>query len=1321
MKENRLIYQYRRPERPESFRGAERPSEPKPLNTETIEEVFRRWTYDPELNQQDARDANLQNVRRLLQQAFEGRYQAEDIRLAQNRLPGLFRDFDRELFPLLERRGRELPRVREINLFRGTLVYKDLSGNTLLELPLAEFLFRAEGTINAHRQEAEDRVTRGSARDQERAQRRNLIDFLRRAFDNTPPPPLRRDPDTVQPDPLDARSQQTIETALDELEQERGRNLQAYSRVLDGIVDRDAEGYEERARIDQRIADLDEDEFRPQWSSIEGGREILQLFEEPAMNDVTLAYPEFLRARDASLREQIPTVIRTRLTGNLEQDLQTFRRWAQDIPRLERAGYEPSNIETLQYKNEILHILEILENYKRQSERVVYHVNPFLDQHWTIEKFAEVIGKGPNDELTLSDITDELYGENFGAVRRSLLSLRIAPETIQLIEGENLLDDYRRLHDIMLGIQFLDTSRARNGEHSTHFQRDLSATRPEVQYSFAHRGEVEKMYGVLGDYLVYARRLLHLSGRMRYRTPWTFQETAPARPNREQIRNHIQQLSAFQPQARYDLIRQNADQYQEFRELVHSLAVFPFSEQDQVQIFDEYFRLYTQMVERTSGEGPMLIQGVRFEIGMINGLPHVILPVAFSQNYRALVFRLTNTALVEQFSSRRAEQRIIQDYEQTRNFRMSDFQLTLDSPIIMDEHGNFVLRHARGGSTPIRRNFERLSQNRFEENLHMRLGESDENGLAPLDIEGAEGEIEIFIDPTLQSSVFCVHEGGRLFISLPRDTDIYITREDIQYPFSRGNQTQTTHIVIRQNPFDPRFGHGGLENRIPWYLYRYRTEQGFTEWEERENLRATELNRGQRPNPTFFASRERYVRFLESNQTVLQNRMRSTDLSRLEQAEQNLNRAIAPENAAENLPHRFGEVLAQMMVKLRADPGRLQIFRTFLSEQFDLDGNRIGPRILEKARELTSEIRNLFAETVEELSQSNSENMADYAAMRLNPLAISHVLSEIIFNVARSPDTPTTQAAFEQYLERFERPVLTAAFQQYFQTHESEIGFHVTTDDIQQMVGTVISDLKTTNIQGQALSERITEGTRFGSLMYHLVSAVEDPDYRQVIGIPVLFAPVPSRDGSGMISPIHLEYPLASEYAGQPARSNRNLIARFWLDQLSPFSPASQHFESLMSSGEENVRRMLRSPLALSLVRYMAHLVPAVFETEDLENLTHIYALIDGRDRFPLFNNPEDRYYQTAKKFYEFCQRVRNAQLLGQRELQIPGSALTLQIHTVVRTGVYRATGNVSALLEERFNILVPASAHMGMGRDVVTSTTELPEGNMSPPGSVLH
>lgn len=753
--------------------------------------------------------------------------------------------------------------------------------------------------------------------------------------------------------------------------------------------------------------------------------------------------------------------------------------------------------------------------------------------------------------------------------------------------------------------------------------------------------------------------------------------------DRALLKNHItgpDGLEKYTPEGRYEKVRANPHGYPEFNEVLHALDSLGLKDKDsQVEVFNAFYQIYEiEIRSKAVSESVPIIQGIglggALSLNPVDAITFLI-PFKFGVMHHTLVFRIADTEGVERYLSESTRQELLRQYKDAASKTGDDKprEIRLKSRLQVDREGRLVLSKIEGGYVQFNPfASDKTFRDAVESKLDIDAGNARPDGLIPLDIRGAYGEIHVNIDPELRDSVLVVTDGDQLYVSIHRDAQVYVTREEITYPFRHEGSSERTYLTISGNPYKERRGAGGIENKSLFYLQRTRE----TKWRLFENKRYEE---------SVFAEERRvekdlgyksgnvltladYQKRLTKEPSFGRERLRSDLTEKWDGAMNDLAGALSLgsfEPKSETLPENYETALNA----LKADTKFLEAFRKNMTKGYDLKGDKPGPQWQQHLPSLYEHVEKGFA--------ANGIPRGS-----LGPAALERAVTELVINsfmdISGSKDL---QKAYHRYLEAFERPLVASIFKKYYQ--EKGLSGTQLEEKTQAVVTYIMSFLYGINYGETG----VTRGRRMEAGTWYAFLAGVRGTTDAVTGIRTLYNPHESSDPYGVI------YPPGNEFDPAGKDATRAEIARFWIEHFSPLPEMEKSgwFEDLLAvaparPGEkpdrparQKVHEILHTPLCLELALYAGK----TMEPQEIHRLAAVYK---NETRSI---EPGSAEAKTVKKFLEFCHKVREAQLAGKKEIPLDpnDNRWTLVLDQKIVMGIYARCTNLTAASKGSFAI----------------------------------
>ncbi|MEK9132150.1 MAG: hypothetical protein AAB606_00360, partial [Patescibacteria group bacterium] len=140
-----------------------------------------------------------------------------------------------------------------------------------------------------------------------------------------------------------------------------------------------------------------------------------------------------------------------------------------------------------------------------------YTHNPFKEQGWTSEKLRQLMQDSSEGRLHFKEVSDAIYNDRSDDFEKQLKKQGVPDEIIDLLYDEDLTDSYKRLKKISTKLE---------GASKAELPDDDEEEYEEI---LPHLDKLNVVLQMLGDYVVFANRLVNLVGKLHYNPA---QETA---------------------------------------------------------------------------------------------------------------------------------------------------------------------------------------------------------------------------------------------------------------------------------------------------------------------------------------------------------------------------------------------------------------------------------------------------------------------------------------------------------------------------------------------------------------------------------------------------------------------------------------------------------------------------------------------------------------------------------------------------------------------------------------------------------------------------
>lgn len=723
-----------------------------------------------------------------------------------------------------------------------------------------------------------------------------------------------------------------------------------------------------------------------------------------------------------------------------------------------------------------------------------------------------------------------------------------------------------------------------------------------------------------------------------------------------EVENHIKELDVSADA--YEEVKTNPAKYPEIAKILYVIQnAGGLDQASQRDIFLAAYEMFKQGVQSKGIDDSTLRWYERFiptgaglKFAMVAGIPVPYIDLGFDLWSRKLVFRIAaDTSRVREITDAEATSAIL---GREAGAKIEAKTLRTSGELIMDPAtGELILRTAGEGSI----DFSHLDHfSRFREELSENANifvEPAENGLLRLVPQEAYGNIRVFIDPELNTDAILVPHGSQFFISAAASQKIYIKREDITYPFKKDGVTEDTVIIISANPHLTR---EVIETSSEWYAFRTPD----TNWQIKPHHR-TVSETEEHKRQTNITTIDGYKNWLNSfvitaesagryGREKIAGRVRFEALTDIRSAYDRIIDAVSLATDDENPKVEIRQEIAEKIKTLCADKDFLQRYRKLSTEGYDL--------IREGKAPIRANWYENFPELVKLIKSRVDENMNEF---ELNAALMSLLIAS--FMDIQKHGKEEAAELYLDYLEEFEEPMLISIFNEYYKNDPEK------EQKTKAAVEWIISQLENVDVTQPGAS--VEAGALFAALV----------GMEKTTGMRHMYNYAESSPEYGFIAGRELNV-TAEGVSGE--------VARFWVKKLSPYVPGLQN-ERILAQAEgekfteyqKNMNAALRSPLALKLIP----LVSVTLTADEMNQLAEFYKA----NRKPTRVLVNESNIGTVKKFLDICDRVRQAELAGEKFIWLDEAhEFKLIIDTKISMGVYKKCGNITGIMQESFALI---------------------------------
>ncbi len=737
-----------------------------------------------------------------------------------------------------------------------------------------------------------------------------------------------------------------------------------------------------------------------------------------------------------------------------------------------------------------------------------------------------------------------------------------------------------------------------------------------------------------------------------------FQETV----SKKQLEAKISEVDATGDP--YEEVKRNPSKYPQLAKILYPIQSLDIDEASKKDTFASAYELFKTGLRSEAIDESMprwyerfIPTGAKLGVVLVGGIiPVPYVALEFNLWSRKLLYRVASpVSRAQEISEAQATEAILKHVQDVKNVESKTLRTTKE--IVLDPKTGIPMLKAESSGSLDFKEFGHL--NRFQQ-LRDALSQDAKIFVDPADIEGqnmglvllspqeAHGNIEVYIDPELKDDVVLVTRGSKLYLSVKKDRAVYFKREDLTYPFQERGATEKTTITISGNP---HLKTEVVKDASGWYMDRTPT----SEWVRRPAVSdQTPEGREKQKQGNLMASFGDYQKWWGAEGRS--DRLEFTSLEGLHESYDRLNAAVTFKTETETghlrLRPEVQEKINTLVKGSEENPQRdafIQEFRRLSTEGFDMG-------------KITATWHTNFPELTKFITDQIGQGELSHDELNAAMLAF---LSASFLNIQQKGDEKA-KAKFVDALKKFETKILTSVFNDYY---KDKIPDSAQRDKkVQEAVAWIIEQLQNVDITAKG------DPGEAGMLFATTVGMGGFTGLRRMINY------FEGKDPKWGIVGKRVLDPKRTDTAGE--------VADFWLQTLSPYTPGIQNNEipNPDAKPEEYLKYQdqmfdqLHSPLVLKLVPLAGVMLTPV----EMDELSKIYE--GARRTAPVLISKNN--IGAVKKLLDWCDKVRGAELNGEKEVKLDENFKIVLADIKVFMGVYKECGNITGLMREQFALV---------------------------------
>lgn len=540
-------------------------------------------------------------------------------------------------------------------------------------------------------------------------------------------------------------------------------------------------------------------------------------------------------------------------------------------------------------------------------------------------------------------------------------------------------------------------------------------------------------------------------------------------------------------------------------------------------------------------------------------------------------------------------------------------------------------------------------------------------GLLRLKPQEAYGITRVYVDPALRDNVVVTYQGGDMFLSVKNDQEIFVRREDLNYPFKEKGFLSESTIIITA---DPKLSTAKVKADSGWYM---RQVPG-REWQRKERYagETPEMRTAKLEGQTNIKTWEEY-----SNWWGTDGKTDRLEFNREMAGFKESYDGWMKEVAIQQDDFASAELRPDIVAKIEAlgkDDAFIRKFRDLTTEGFNVIQQGARPTMCDGKPNMP-ELMKLFRDKI-----APNMNVTETNA------AFHHFLMTSFMDLRKTKGDAEVKERYTYYLNAFHKPLIKSVFDSYYKDELKDAKWE---EKSKAAVDYIMKQLEDPAIILREAKSSVKPGAMFGTF-------VGMPGTRgRLTGLRTFYNYNEAKDSKfGFI-------PAAKEILDFTSKDEAEReVARFWLNKHSPFRaelaskemPDSTANKAEYQKYQSEVMEALYSPLVLKLAPSIA----VEFTPEEINKLKEVYNKGSTIETDEVVLTKDN--IATVQKLLGLAAKVREAQLAGKTTFDLNRKPFRVVLKTQVLNGIYKKCGNPTGILIEEFGLVVVKKTQLSGG-----------------------
>ena len=767
------------------------------------------------------------------------------------------------------------------------------------------------------------------------------------------------------------------------------------------------------------------------------------------------------------------------------------------------------------------------------------------------------------------------------------------------------------------------------------------------------------------------------------------QEKFESALKKSEVEHHIAELDKAGDL--WNEIKQNRSKYPEFSEMLYRIeniqTLDESSKKDMLKASYEMFKegLRTEALDDTTKNWyeRLLPTGAGFGVAFA-GVPPMPIPYVYAEFQlwsRHIVYRVAaDVEESQKIGEEEARAAILKAYAKPGT-TVAEKKLSASGELVWNPEKNRLSLKSVNSAGMDFKDFN-AQFNNFRDTLAGKakifvepaeLEDGKNGGLLRLKPQEAYGITRVYVDPALRDNVVVTYTGADLFLSVKNDQEIFVRREDINYPFKEKGFLSESTIIITA---DPKLTTAKVKADSGWYM---RQVPG-REWQRKERYAGeTPEKREEKLKQSNIKTWEEYGDWWGTD-----GKADRLEFNKEMEGFKESYDSWMQEIAIKQDDFASAELRPEIVAKIEAlgkDDSFIRKFRDLTTEGFNVIQQGARPTMSDGKPNMP-ELMKLFRDRIAPNMNVTETNAAFY-----------HFLMASFMDLRKTEGDAKVQERYTYYLNAFHKPLIKSVFDTYYKDELHDAEWEKKSN---AAVDYIMEQLKDPAIILKEAKSSVQPGSIFGTL-------VGMPGTQgRLTGIRSFYNYTEEKDPKWGFIPAskeNLEFTSKNETERE--------VARFWLNKHSPLKPNldKKELPDCATKKEEyqkyqaEVMDALYSPLVLKL----AQVIAVEFTPAEMNKLKEVYekGSVVETDEVVLTKENMD----AVKKLLMWAGKVREAQNAGKTSLELK-KPFKLMLETAVLNGIYKKCGNPTGILVEKFSrvavIKTQLSGGAGMGETYV-------------------